>query len=112
MMSRRLLAVTILIVAGLASGSPVRADGDVSQREDESRSILERISLYQERHGIRGELDSEQMLERARWGYQRWLETEYRRLVKGAPLLGPRLTQPSTVVPLTRRRYSVSSQRW
>ncbi|TFG36083.1 MAG: hypothetical protein E4H44_07250, partial [Candidatus Aminicenantes bacterium] len=88
MMSRRLLAVTILIVAGLASGSPVRADGDVSQREDESRSILERISLYQERHGIRGELDSEQMLERARWGYQRWLETEYRRLVKGATVDG------------------------
>ena len=58
MMSRRLNAFTFLIVIGLAFGSPVRADDPISQRDDESRSILERIKLYQERHGVRGELDS------------------------------------------------------
>ncbi len=84
MMSRRLSALLILLATGLAFGLPVRAGEPISQRDDEARSILERISLYQQRHGIHGELDSEQMLERTRWGYQRWLETEYRRLVKGA----------------------------
>jgi len=50
MMSRRFLAAMILIVAGLAFGLPAWADEPISQRDDESRSILERIKLYQERH--------------------------------------------------------------
>ena len=81
MKSRRLLALCILVGTGF--GSTIRADGPVSQRDDESRSILERIKLYRERHGVDGELDSRQLSERARWGYERWLATEQRRLVKG-----------------------------
>jgi len=74
----------ILIVTGLAFGLPALAAGPISQRDDESRSIIERIKLYQERHGIDGVLDSEQMLERARWGYERWLATEHRRMIKSS----------------------------
>ncbi len=84
MMSRRFGAVTILIAAGLAFGSAVRADSPISQRDDETRSLIERIKLYRERHGLRGELDSGQMLERARWGYERWLSAERSRATKGA----------------------------
>ena len=78
----------ILIVVGLAFGSPVRASEPISQRDDESRSIIERIKLYQERHGVRGRLDSGQMLERARWGYERWLAAEYSRATKGTTAEG------------------------
>ena len=73
-----------MLVVGLVSGSPSRADGPVFQHEDESRSILERIKLYHERHGVRGELDSNQMLDRARWGYERWLKTEHHRRIEGS----------------------------
>ncbi len=83
MTSRRLLILVSVVAIGLAFGVPIWADELVSQRDDESRSILERIRLYTERHGVRGKLDSEQMLDRTRWGYERWLESENRRLVKG-----------------------------
>jgi len=88
MMSRLLNALTFLIVIGSAFGSPVRADDPISQRDDESRSIIERIKLYQERHGVRGELDSGQMLERTRWGYERWLAAEHSRATKGSTAAG------------------------
>ncbi len=88
MMSRLFGALTILIVIGLAFVSPVWAGGPISQRDDESRSILERIKLYQERHGVRGELDSGQMLERTRWGYERWLAAEHSRATKGTTAAG------------------------
>ena len=84
MTSRSLLAPIILTVVGLAFGSASHSEEPFSQRDDESRSILERIKLYQERHGVRGELDSNQMLDRARWGYERWLKTEHHRLIEGA----------------------------
>jgi photosystem II stability/assembly factor-like uncharacterized protein len=80
MTSRRVLALIAFTFAGFASGSPSPADPPVSQREDESRTIVERIRLYRERHGVGGELDSEQMLERTRWGYERWLKSEHRRI--------------------------------
>jgi len=84
MTSRRRSALFILVAIGLAFGLPVGAGEPVPQREDESRSILERIRLYADRHGVGGALDSQQMLERARWGYTRWLASENRRMVKGA----------------------------
>lgn len=46
----------------------------------EADAILERIRLYRERHGVGGVLDGEQMLERTRWGYARWLKAESRRV--------------------------------
>ena len=82
MTSRNFVLLVALIVVGLASGPLALADGPISQRDDESRSILERIKLYQERHGVMGALDSGQMLERTRWGYERWLAAEHHRLVK------------------------------
>jgi len=78
----------ILIIAGLAFGLPARAEGPISQRDDESRSIIERIKLYRESHGVMGVLDSKQMLERARWGYARWLSAEQLRTTKGATVDG------------------------
>jgi photosystem II stability/assembly factor-like uncharacterized protein len=79
-----MLALVTLVVVGLVSGSPARADSPVSQRDDEAMSILERIRLYRERHGIDGDLDSNQMLERTRWGYAKWLDTEHGRQDKAA----------------------------
>ncbi len=84
MMSRSFSSVVILVVAVLAFASPASAEEPFSQRKGESRSILERIKLYQEQHGIRGELDSDQMLERTRWGYERWLSAEQHRNTKGS----------------------------
>lgn len=82
--SRRLSAFPLVVAAALGLGVPARAGEPRSQRDDESRSILERITLYAERHGIGGTLVSKQMLERTRWGYERWVESESRRLVDGA----------------------------
>ncbi len=83
MKSRLFSTFMVLIVVGIAFGSPGGASESFSQRDDESRSIIERIKLYQQRHGIRGELDSGQMLERTRWGYERWLAAEHHRATKG-----------------------------
>ena len=82
MMSRSFVPLVALMIIGFAFGSAAWANGPISQRDDESRSILERIRLYQERHGVMGTLDSEQMLERTRWGYERWHSAEHHRLVK------------------------------
>ena len=68
--------------AGLGFGWSALADTPFSQRDDESHAIIERIKLYRERHGIDGDLDSAQMLDRTRWGYQRWLEAENDRRTK------------------------------
>jgi photosystem II stability/assembly factor-like uncharacterized protein len=66
----------VILAVALCVASSTGASDPVAQRDDEARSIIERIKLYRERHGIRGELDSGQMLERTRWGYQRWLAAE------------------------------------
>jgi photosystem II stability/assembly factor-like uncharacterized protein len=68
----------------LCVASPAGASETIAQRDDEARSIIERIKLYRERHGINGELDSRQMLERTRWGYQRWLAAEQPHATKTA----------------------------
>ena len=82
-MANRTSVVSLVMVAALAFGSAAGANPPVAQREDEARSILERIRLYRERHGLDGEGGSELMLARARWGYERWLAGEQQRLVKG-----------------------------
>jgi hypothetical protein len=81
-MTHRSPVVAFVMLIGLAIGSTA-ADGPVAQREDETRSILERIRLYRERHGVAVEHGGEQLLERARWGYQRWLAAEHRRMTGG-----------------------------
>jgi len=70
---------SIFTLVLIALTSPAVSDDPSSQRDDEARSILERTRLYRERHGVGGALDSQQMLERTRWGYQRWLAAERRR---------------------------------
>ena len=72
------LATVLMTIAPL-----VWADDFLPGPTGEAEAILERIRLYRERHGLRGELDSRHLAERARWGYERWLATEHRRLTKG-----------------------------
>jgi hypothetical protein len=74
-----MLLVALAIVVAVGAG-PAGAAGPTSRSDGESEQILERIRLYGERHGIAGELDSERLLERARWGYDRWLDAERRRM--------------------------------
>ena len=74
------ITITLLLVACVTSASAAES---VPQRTGEAQSILERIRLYNERHGINGRLDGDAMLERARWGYQQWLAAEHRRVFKG-----------------------------
>jgi photosystem II stability/assembly factor-like uncharacterized protein len=76
-MAPRSLVVLVALLPALSVGA--NADEPFSQRDDEARSIIERIKLYRERHGVLGELDSQQMLERTRWSYHRWLDEEQRR---------------------------------
>ncbi|MCU0303222.1 MAG: hypothetical protein MUC56_04070 [Thermoanaerobaculales bacterium] len=78
----RLLTWTLALVVGLGPAATEAAE-PFSRRDDEAASILERIRLYRERHGIAAERGGEQLLERARWGYERWLAAEHRRSAGG-----------------------------
>lgn len=76
MMLRDLLALVLLAVAAVG---PAHATELIPRRDGESEQILERLRLYRESHGVNGELDSARLLERAHWGYERWLAAEHRR---------------------------------
>jgi len=74
--------LALLLAFAIHATEPVVIAADLLPGPDgEADAILERIKLYRERHGSNGALNGEQMLERTRWGYERWLAAEHRRMV-------------------------------
>ena len=54
--------------------APVSMDRDGDGRVGEETAIKNRIRAYIDHHGRDGELTSRQMLDRARWSYNEWLQ--------------------------------------
>jgi len=64
--------------AGAGTGSPV-----FDRRSGEATAILERARDYRLRHGVLGDLTPGQMLSRATWSYERWLDRERGKEISG-----------------------------